>query len=173
MGQQLFFFRSVFALLFLRECQNMSSFPFFGGKESLLDHMLSLFSRGRTSKWRIPSDKSQLLVAPSIGISNRTSPSGAECDMLGFISVGVAACQPPGSSKSLSRAVALYSAAVWLPKSVPSQERDCGWTNSCTTWKPWLKPYRLLVFTEESSETRVSEAVRFMDFATIHSIVGF
>ena len=40
----------------------------------------------------------------------------------------------------------------------------CGWTQFCTTWKPRLKPYRLLVFTGESSETRVSKVVRFMDF---------
>ena len=36
--------------------------------------------------------------------------------------------------------------------------------------KPWLKPLRILVFTEESS--RVSERWCEMDFETIHSMVS-
>ena len=39
---------------------------------------------------------------------------------------------------------------------------------SCTTWKPWLKPYRLLVFTGESSFQGVLGGAKWT--SSIHSI---
>ena len=44
---------------------------------------------------------------------------------------------------------ALYSQDVH----VPSERYYCGWTNSCTTLEPWLKPVFGLIFTGESNHS--------------------